>query len=131
MGAQPKFKRRMAPRKQTTPIHVSALTSLDDFTKIARDCDLVEASASGLLLHIKRDSLLPSALRKNLSLDCLIGEKMFMRLADMDLEISGTVARTQLLGKAGFLVAIDYSDDAPEYWRECLADLLPQPGEID
>lgn len=123
--------KRVAPRKQTTPIHVSSLTSLDDFTKIARQCDVVEASSSGLLLHVRRDDLLPSALRKNLTLDCLLGDRVFMRLEDMNLEISGTIARTQLLGKAGFLVAIDYSDDAPEYWRECLNDLLPKPGEID
>lgn len=133
MAGKPATKRneRVSPRKATTPIRVSSVTSLDDFAKIARDCDVVEASASGLLLLIKRDSLIPQMLRKNLSLDCLLGDKVFIRLEDMNLEISGSVARTQLLGKAGFLVAVDYSDDAPEYWRECLADLLPQPGEID
>jgi hypothetical protein len=36
-----------------------------------------------------------------------------------------------LLGKKGFYVAIDYSEEAPEYWRECLMDLLPNPGELD
>lgn len=127
----PKMKRRMAPRKATTPILVSYLTSLDDFTKIARNCDVVEASSSGLLLHVKREDLIPTALRRNLTLDCLLGDKVFMRLEDMNLEISGTIARTQLLGKAGFLIAVDYSADAPEYWRECLIDLLPTPGEID
>lgn len=123
--------KRSAPRKQTTPIHVSALTSLDDFTKIARQCDVVEASASGLLLHVSREALIPASLRKNLTLDALIGDRVFMRLEDMNIEISGIVARTQLLGKSGFLIAVDYSADAPEYWRECLADLLPRPGEID
>lgn len=123
--------RRVAPRKQVTPIHVAYVTSLDDFTKIARDADMVEASATGLLLHVKREHLLPASLRGNLNLDCLIGDKVFMRLEDMNLEISGTVARTQLLGKAGFLIAVDYSADAPEYWRECLMDLLPAPGEIE
>lgn len=124
-------KRRMAPRKETTPIKVTHLTTMDDFAKIARNCDVVEASSSGLLLHVKREDLLPVALRRNLTLDVLIGEKVFMRLEDMNLDISGSVARTQLLGKAGFLVAVDYSEDAPEYWRECLAELLPRPGEID
>lgn len=131
MGAQKKRARRVAPRKQVTPVLVEYLTSLDDFTKIARSCDVVEASSTGLLLHIRRDSLLPPALRRNLSLDCLIGDRVFMRLEHMNLEISGIVARTQLLGKAGFLLAVDYSEDAPEYWRECLIDLLPSPGELD
>lgn len=130
MGA-PKRNQRMSPRKQTTPIRVSSVTSLDSFAKIAKSCDIVEASATGLLLVVKRESLIPQALRRNLTLDSLKGDRVFLRLEDMDLEISGVVARTQLLGKSGFLIAVDYSEDAPEYWRECLMDLLPTPGEID
>lgn len=123
--------KRVAPRKEVSPIHVSYVTSLDDFAKIAKNCEIVEASATGLLLLIKRDDLIPTALRKNLTLDCLIGDRVFMHLEEMNLEISGVIKRTQLLGKKGFHVAIDYSDEAPEYWRECLMDLLPTPGELD
>lgn len=123
--------RRIAPRKEVTPITVSYITSLSDFTKIARNCEIVEASATGLLLLIRREDLLPTSLRKTLSLDLLLGESIFMHLEDMNLEISGCIARTQLLGKKGFHVAVDYSADAPEYWRECLMDLLPIPGELE
>ncbi|MGE5085947.1 MAG: hypothetical protein ACM3MG_06560 [Bacillota bacterium] len=123
--------KRVAPRKEVSPIHVSYVTSLDDFAKIAKNCEIVEASATGLLLLIKRDDLIPNALRKNLSLDCLIGDRVFMHLDEMNLEISGVIKRTQLLGKKGFHIAIDYSEEAPEYWRECLMDLLPTPGEFD
>lgn len=130
MGS-PKYNRRVAPRKEVSPIHISYLTSLDDFAKIAKNCEIVEASATGLLIHIKREDLIPTALRKNLSLDVLIGDRVFMHLEEMNLEISGVIARTKLLGKKGFQIAIDYSDEAPEYWRECLMDLLPQPGELD
>lgn len=129
--AAPKRKQRMSPRKQTTPILVSSVTSLDGFAKIARTCDIIEASASGLLMVVKRESLIPQTLRRNLTLDSLIGDRVFLRLEDMGIEIAGVIARTQLLGKAGFLVAVDYSEDAPEYWRECLMDLLPGPGELD
>ena len=123
--------RRVAPRKEITPINVSYITSLSDFTKIAKNCEIVEASATGLLLLIKREDILPSSLRKNLNLDMVLGESIFMHLEDMNLEISGSIARTQLLGKKGFYVAVDYSEDAPEYWRECLMDLLPIPGELE
>lgn len=123
--------RRIAPRKEVTPILISHLTSVDDFAKIARNCEIIEASATGLLVKIPRDQIIPSALRKTLTLDCLIGDRIFMHLEDMNLEISGVIRRTQLLGKEGFHIAIDYSDDAPEYWRECLMDLLPRPGELE
>jgi hypothetical protein len=126
-----KAERRIAPRKETSPIHVAYVTSLTDFARIAKNCEIVEASTSGLLLLIKREDLIPTSLRKNLSLDVLVGESIFMHLEDMNLEISGTVARTQLLGKKGFHLAIDYSEDAPDYWRECLMDLLPIPGELE
>lgn len=126
-----KSNRRVAPRKEVSPIHISYLTSLDDFAKIARNCEIIEASSSGILLLINREDLIPTALRKVLTLDSLIGDRVFMHLEEMNLEISGVIARTQLLGKKGFHVAVDYSDEAPEYWRECLIDLLPKPGEFD
>jgi hypothetical protein len=126
-----RINRRVSPRKEVTPIQVAYMTSLADFTKIAINCEIVEASASGLLLWIRREDLMPSTLRKSLSLDLLLGENVFMHLEDMNLEISGAITRTQLLGKKGFHVAVDYSEDAPEYWRECLMDLLPTPGELE
>ncbi len=110
---------------------VSYVASMDDLAKIARNCEILDASASGLLLLIKRKDLIPQTLRSNLTLDSLIGDRIFLRIEDMNLEISGKITRTKFLGKAGFHVAIDYTDDAPEYWHQCLADLLPSPGEID
>lgn len=126
-----KFNRRVAPRKEVSPVHVSYLTSLDDFAKIAKNCEIIEASSTGLLLLVRREDLIPQALRKNLNLDCLIGDRVFMHLEAMNLEVSGVITRSQLSGKKGFYLAIDYSDDAPEYWRECLMDLLPTPGELE
>ncbi|KYG66528.1 hypothetical protein AZI86_05645 [Bdellovibrio bacteriovorus] len=130
MGSS-KYNRRVAPRKEVSPIHITHLTSLDDFAKIAKNCEIIEASSTGLLLQVKRDDLIPTALRKNLSLDVLVGDRVFMHLEEMNLEISGVITRTTLSGKKGFQIAVDYSDEAPEYWRECLMDLLPQPGELD
>lgn len=122
---------RIAPRKETHPVNVSYVCSMDDLTKIARDCEVIEASSTGLLMHVKRKDLIPHHLKSNLNIDCLIGSRVLVRLEDMNLEISGTVARTQFLGKEGFHLAVDYSADAPDYWRQCLMDLLPIPGELD
>ncbi len=128
---KPVKKVRSSPRKATHPVHVAYITSLDDFTKITKNCLIIQASASGLLLQVRRKDLIPAHLREVLTLECLVGDRVFMHLEDMNLEISGTVARTQLSGKSGFLIAVDYSEDAPEYWRHCLMDLLPQPGELE
>jgi len=122
---------RLAPRKEVEPIKVTYMASLDDLAKIAKNCQIVEASSSGLLLTVLRDDLIPQSLRGNLNLDCLIGNRVYLKLEPMNMEISGEIKRTKFLGKQGFHIAIDYSDDAPEYWRECLMDLLPKPGELD
>lgn len=123
--------RRIAPRKATTPVHVSYIASLSDFSKLTREAQIIEASATGLLMHVMREDLIAPQLRKNLNIDALVGERIYIRLDDMNLELSGIVARTQFLGKSGFHIAIDYTDEAPEYWRECLMELLPVPGEFE
>ncbi len=126
-----KNKRRGAARKELSPVKVSYISSLSSFSKLTRESQIIEASSTGLLILVERNDLVAPQLRKNLNIDELIGERVYLRLDDMNLEISGIVARTQFLGKAGFHIAIDYTDEAPEYWRECLMDLLPVPGELD
>lgn len=121
---------RLSPRKEVEPLRVSEVTSLENLSRIAMNCEIVEASAHGFLLQIKRDSLIPKELRGNLNLDPLIGQRVSLKIEAMNLEVSGKVVRAKLMGKSGFQVAIDYSDDAPEYWRECLSDLIPVPGEL-
>lgn len=126
-----KRKTRAAPRKSLSPISVSYISSLSTFSKLTREGQIIEASATGLLVLVSRNNLLAPQLRKNLNIDELVGERVYLRLDAMNLELSGVVARTQFLGKVGFHIAIDYTDEAPEYWRECLMELLPAPGELD
>ncbi len=109
--------KRAAPRKETTPVFVSYIASMENLSKLTRQAQIIEASSSGLLVHVKRDELVASNLRKNLNIDDLVGERVLLRLDDMNLELSGTVARTKFLGKQGFHIAVDYSDEAPDYWR--------------
>jgi hypothetical protein len=122
---------RSSPRRMIEPLEVSSVTLLDNLTKLAREAEIVEASVSGFLLIVKREHLVPKALRENLSLESVIGSTILIHMPQMNLEISGKIARTKLLGKKGFELGVDYSADSPEYWRECLLDLLPSPGEFD
>lgn len=123
--------KRVAPRKEVEPIKVAYMASLNDLAKLAKNCEIVEASSTGLLLIVQRTDLIPQSLRSNLDLNCLVGNRVYLKLEPMNIEVSGEIKRTKFLGKKGFHIAVDYSDDAPEYWRECLMDLLPRPGELD
>lgn len=122
-------KPRSAPRKQLpkdlAKLTLDSFSSLDSLQKLAKYGQIIEASSSGILIKFKRDDLVDKNLRSNLNIDHLIGQNIFFNIHEMDLEITGKVARTKFLGKDGFLIAVDYTADAPEYWRECLMDLLP------
>lgn len=117
--------RRIAPRKHIVGIHVKNLTSLEPLSLMARKAVLVDASSTGVLLHIDRKDFVPKKLRQNLTIQSIEGEHVMFEIAEMDLEIDGRISRTRLIGKGVFEVAVDYSEEAPEYWRECLYELLP------
>ena len=123
--------KRIAPRHDIHPIEISSFTSLDHMTLLTRHGHIIDASLTGFLLHIDRAELVPQQFRGTLSLDALTGDQILLTIAKMDLEIGGTIARTKRINKETFEIAIDFSADAPEYWRECLLDLLPLPGEME
>ncbi len=118
-------KYRSAPRKELNKLTLDSFSSMDSLQKLANYGQIIEASSAGILIKFKREDFVAKELRSNLNIDHLLGQNVFFNIHEMDLEISGTVARTKFLGKDGFVIAIDYTDDAPEYWRECLMDLLP------
>lgn len=123
--------RRIAPREEVEPIEIKAFTSLDHMTLVSRKGYLVEASSTGFLLQIERSELVPKQFKNQLSLDALVGDKIMLMIDPMNLEMSGRVARTKRLTKDLFEIAIDYSEDAPEYWRELLVDMLPRGKDYD
>ncbi len=121
--------RRIAKRKAVTTVTISNLMTVSQFESIARLGQLVDVSSTGFLINIDRQDLIPKHLRQNLSLDEIEGEPVTLLIDPMELEINGHIARTKYVGEGIFEVAIDFSDDAPEYWRECLYDLIPGASE--
>lgn len=120
-----------AKRESVESIEIKNFTSLDHLTQLARSGDIVDASATGFLLHVKRSALLPKQFRDQLSLDSLKESRVMLTIANMNLEISGRVARTKRVDKETFEIAIDFSEDSPEYWRELLFDMLVAPVGSD
>lgn len=125
-----KAERRIAARKVVDLIHVAELTSLSNYSVIAREGVIVDASQSGFLLKVERSQLIPKDLRENLTLKDLVGHQVVMYLPQMNLDLDGTVTRALHVGKGRFEIAITFAPEVPEYWRDCLVDLLPAPGEI-
>jgi hypothetical protein len=126
-----KAERRVGKRKTVSPLSLDTIADLETLTKIARGGIIIDASASGLLIRLRREDLIPTILRTALSLDALINTELSIHIHSMNLEITGTVKRTKLVGKRSFEVGVTFSDGAPLYWRECLVDLLPSPEEME
>lgn len=125
-----KAERRIKERKSIDQIVVSELTSLSNYSVLAHAGIIVDASSSGFLLHLNRKDLVPKEYRDSLSLDPLIGHQVVMFLPQMNLDLDGTIIRTEHKGKGHFEIAITFSPEVPEYWRDCLVELLPAPGEM-
>ncbi len=127
MGAE----KRTAYRKLTETIDVIDLTSMSNYAVIASTASIINASTSGFLMHIHRNDLNSNELKNNLSLNSLLNEKVVLFLPQMNLDLEGIIMRTKHLGKGVFEIAAQFSPDVPDYWKECLIDLLPVPGEMD
>ena len=123
--------RRIATRKDVQSIVVSDVTSLSSYGVIVHTAQIIDASSSGFMMKVDRKNLGTKDLKQSLTLDMLIGHQVVMFLPDMNLDLDGVIRRTAHIGKGLFEVAVEFSPDVPEYWRECLVDLLPAPGEIE
>lgn len=122
--------KRFFERQDIDPLAIQGLIAINDLTPIADGGFLVEASTSGFRLLVDRRNLCDPVLRENLSIGEIEGIQISIFIPAMDLDITGLITRTKYCGDSVFEIGIDYTSDAPEYWRECLCDLLPKPGEL-
>jgi hypothetical protein len=123
--------RRKYTRKLLDPIHISDMQATDRFMLLARYGTILNASAAGLLIEVKRGDLSPKMLEAKFPLHAIEGEFVTMKIAEMELEIDGRIVRVCHTEQEGVEIAVDFTENAPTYWRECLAELLPGLGEIE
>jgi hypothetical protein len=118
-------------RKLLAPIHVSDIQAADRGVCLARYGTIVNASATGLLIHVDPQHLNPEILQHHLPWESVEGDYVTMKIVEMELEMDGMVMRARHLDQRLCELAIDFSDNAPAYWRECLAELLPGLDESE
>lgn len=123
--------RRIAPREKLEPIQVRGLTSLDHKTQVSRNAHIVDASTTGFLMHVARKDLVPKEFREALALTELEGDRVILTIDPLNLEIAGKIARTRRLNKDMYEICVDFSADAPEYWRAALVDMLPRRHDYE
>lgn len=119
-------KKRVKERFEINPLEIHGMISIHNLTPICDYGQIIEASSTGFKLIVKHDDFCPDELRGNFSVDSIHGTEVSLYKPIMDLDITGLVARTKYISNREYEIGIDYTQDAPEYWRECLCDLLPR-----
>lgn len=122
--------RRTSTRKGISGVDASDITSLDNYRVIAKYGKIVDASINGFLIQVDRGDL-SKDLKSQLHLENLVGQGIAMVLPQMNLDLDGSIIRSSHIGGGMFELAVQFSSDVPEYWRECLIDLLPDAEELE
>jgi hypothetical protein len=117
---------RISTRYNIQPLEIHGMISIANLTPICDFGHITEASSSGFKLIVKRDDFCQSEYKSTMNLDSLKGLEVSLYIPIMDLDITGQVTRTKYVSNKEFEIGVDYTSDAPEYWRECLCDLLPR-----
>lgn len=126
----PKEERIHAFRKEVAEIFVLNIKNVKTQEVLFSRAEVLDISVTGLLLLVKRDEIVALSLRSTLTMSLLHDIRAGFTIEVMDNYIEGIIKRTKSRGRGEFLIAVDFTDDAPEYWRESLVDLLPEKSDL-
>ena len=128
LAAKPS-RRLESDRKIVGEMNVLNVKNIENNEVFFSRAKVVDVSTTGLLLRVERDDILALKLRSTLTLSVLHGVSVGFTIEVMDTYLEGYISRTKAEGKGDFLAAIDFREDAPDYWRQCFVDLLPESEE--
>jgi hypothetical protein len=111
-------------------MHIAGMKMADRPAILAHHGTILNVSATGLLIRVDRDALGLEICQHDVPLTSIEGEYVVMHIVEMALEIDGKILRARRVTPEWCEIAIAFTDHAPEYWRECLVDLLPGLGEL-
>lgn len=126
-----KEERLHAFRKEVAEIFVLNVRNIKTQEVLFSRAEVLDVSPSGLLLLVKRDEIVALSLRSTLTMSLIHDISVGFTIEVMDNYIEGIIKRSKPHGRGEFLIAVDFSADAPEYWRESLVDLLPGKQGFD
>ena len=125
------MERRSLKRKKTQALSATQIINCDSLKRLFEVGYIIDTSLKGFLLSIDRKDVLQEDLKSSLTLDSLVGTPVSLFISEMELELDGQIKLTRHIGKGLFEVFVHFSPETPKYWRECLMDLMPQPGELE
>ncbi|MCB9073825.1 MAG: hypothetical protein H6623_09395 [Bdellovibrionaceae bacterium] len=118
--------KRYSDRHDITPLEIHGMISIANLTPICDFGLITDASSTGFKLMVKHKDLCSQDLKGDMNIDSIRGLEVSLYIPIMDLDITGYISRTKYVSNKQYEIGIDFRDDAPEYWRQCLCDLLPR-----
>ncbi len=116
--------------KDVVGVKVISVRTVNPPNLIANSAVLVNASNDSFLVHIDRVDLKWIELRRHINLTPLEGKSITLTLEPMNLDISGYVVQTIMLGNGMFALNVNFGNKYSNYFKECLFDLLPSTDEV-
>ena len=110
--------------KNVTGIKATCVQTVDPSNLVLNSAVLVNASNDSLMFHVDRASLVSQELKQHINLNPIEGKFITFTLEPMNLDISGYVVKTYMLGKCIYGFDVNLSNES-HYFKECLFDLLP------
>ena len=114
--------------KEIQKVKACSITFYNEENIIVKKAIISEVTTSGFKLILNYRNLVPDSLKFQLHLSKLWYKNIRVYIPDMEMDWEGKVIGTQHLGKGRFEVNIEFFQEVPHYWRECLFDLWPKPN---
>lgn len=109
-----------------TGIKAASITLSNEENLIVKKAFVSKLSPQGFNLIFNYRDLVPESLKFQLHLHSLWYKDIHTYIPDMEMDLEGKVTGTRHLGKGIFEVNIEFFQEVPKYWRECLFELWPK-----
>ena len=107
-------------------VKAASITLSNEDNLIVKKAVVSEVSPHGFNLTFHYRDLVPKSLKFQLHLHSLWYKNIHMYIPDMEIDLEGKVIGTRHIGKGNFEVNVEFSQEIPQYWCECLFDLWPK-----
>ena len=112
--------------EQKTKIKACSITFSDAEDILVKKAFVSEVTSKGFKLILNYRDLVSESLKLELDLHSLYHKNIHAYIPDMEMDWAGKVTGSRHLGKGNFEVNIEFFQQEPKYWRECLFDLWPK-----
>lgn len=112
--------------KEKTGVKATSIALSHEESLIVKKAVVSEVSPKGFNLTFNYQDLIMDSLKFQWGLHTLWYKNIDIYIPDMEMDIEGKVIGAKRLEQGKFEVNIEFSQEAPVYWRECLFELWPK-----